>query len=180
LSQPQNIILVGFMASGKSHVGRILSQKTGWPLVDADHEIVRRAGKPIHQIFQEQGEDAFRTLESSVIADLCAGSGRILAAGGGAFVSPDNRRRILESGLVFCLSARPETVYRRIMKSNVSGAAARPLLAGDNPLERIKALLAQRSQMYAQAHHAIETDDLTPEQVADCILRLCHLEVSAD
>lgn len=180
MSHPQNIILVGFMASGKSHVGRILSRKAGWPLVDADYEIVRRTGKAVHQLFQEQGEGAFRALESSVIADLCAGSRRVIAAGGGAFVNPDNRRRMLESGLVFCLSARPETVYQRIARSNSSDIAVRPLLAGDNPLEKIKTLLSQRSQVYAQAHHAIETDHLTPEQVADCILRLCHLEVSAD
>ena len=180
MSQPQNVILVGFMASGKSHVGRILSQKTGWPLLDADLEIVRRAGRPIHQIFREQREDAFRALESSVITDLCAGSGCIVAAGGGAFINPDNRRRMLESGLVFCLSARPETIHRRIARSTASDVAVRPLLAGDNPLERIKTLLAQRSPAYTQAHHTIETDDLTPGQVADCILRLCHLEVSTD
>jgi shikimate kinase len=180
LAQPQNIILVGFMASGKSHVGRILSQRTGWPLADADWEIAHQAGKSIHRIFQEQGEAAFRALESSVIADLCAGSGRIIAAGGGAFINSDNQRRMLESGLVFCLSARPETIYHRVARTNASDAAARPLLAGDNPMERIKTLLAQRSPAYAQAHHIIETDNLNPEQVADCVLRLCHLEVSTD
>lgn len=180
MSQPQNIILVGFMASGKSHVGRILSRKTGWPIVDADDEIVHRTGKPIHQLFQEQGEAAFRTLESSVIAGLCAGSGRIIAAGGGAFVSLDNQRRMLDNGLVFCLSARPETLYRRIAESNNPDAAVRPLLAGDRPLARIKALLAQRAEAYAQAHHIVETDALNPEQVADYILRLCHLEVISE
>jgi shikimate kinase len=180
LAHPQNIILVGFMASGKSHVGRILSRKMGWPLVDADDEIAHRAGKPIHLIFQEDGESAFRTLERAVIADLCAGSGRIIAAGGGAFINPDNRRRMLDSSLVFCLSARPETVYRRIAKSSASAAAVRPLLVGDNPLERIKALLAERAAAYAQAHHTIKTDTLDPEQVADCILRLCHPEVSSE
>jgi shikimate kinase len=168
------------MASGKSHVGKILSRKTGWPMVDADHEIVHQAGKPIHQLFQEEGEAVFRALESSVIAGLCAGSGRIIAAGGGAFVNPDNRRRMLDSGLVFCLSASPETIYRRIAESSNSAAAVRPLLAGDSPLERIKALLSQRAEAYAQAHHTIGTDALTPEQVADCILRLCHLEVVSD
>jgi shikimate kinase len=168
------------MASGKSHVGRVLSQKTGWPLVDADDEIVHRAGKPIHQLFQEQGEAAFRALESSVIAELCAGSGRIIAAGGGAFVSPDNRRHMLDSGLVFCLNARPETVYRRITVSSAPDAVVRPLLAGDSPLARIKALLSQRAEAYAQAHHTIESDALSPEQVANCILRLCHLEVISD
>ena len=83
------------MATGKSYVGRILSQCTGWPLVDTDDGIVRLAGKPIHQIFQEEGESAFRALERSVIAERCARSGQIIAAGGGAFIDPVNRRRML-------------------------------------------------------------------------------------
>jgi shikimate kinase len=87
---------------------------------------------------------------------------------------------MLDSGLVFCLSARAETVYRRIAKSSSSNAAVRPLLAGENPLEKIKTLLAERAEAYAQAHHTVETDTLNPEQVADCIWRLCHLEVSSE
>ena len=98
---PRNIILVGFMASGKSVVGEALSRLTGRPLVDADDEIVSRAGKPIHQIFQGSGEAAFRYLERSVIRDLCSGPGRIIATGGGAFVDPDIRERMLADGLVF-------------------------------------------------------------------------------
>lgn len=192
MAPPNNIILIGFMATGKSHVGRILSRQTGWPLLDADQEIARRSGKSIHQLFQDDGEPAFRALEALVIAELCSGTGRIIAAGGGAFVDPDNRRRMLERGLVCCLSARPETIYRRIAepadagkgvgRSGASGAedaagsaeALRPLLAGDNPLERIKILLEQRAGSYAQAHHIIETDSLTPEEVAHHILGLWH------
>ena len=174
LAWPQNIILVGFMASGKSHVGRILSRRIGWPLVDTDREVVNRAGKPIHQIFQEEGETGFRTLESSVISDLCAGSERIIAAGGGAFVNPDNQQRMLTSGLVFCLSAPAETIHSRVNKGKTSGASVRPLLAGADPLERIQTLLAERAEAYAQAHHTIETDSLTPEQVAQDILRFCY------
>jgi len=178
------------MATGKSHVGRILSQRTGWPLVDADQEIILRAGKPIHQAFQEEGEPAFRALEVSVITELCSRSGQIIAAGGGAFVDPDSRRRMLGSGLVCCLGARPETIYRRITEPAYEGesvggagpsevedtggspATVRPLLFGDCPLERIKTLMAQRAEAYAQAHHSIETDSLTPEEVAQNILLL--------
>ena len=185
MAPPRNIILVGFMASGKSHVGRLLSQHTGWPLVDADQEIVRRCGKPIPQIFEEEGEVAFRTMERSVIADLCGGSGRIIAAGGGAFVDPDNRRRMLASGLVFCLGASAETIYHRLTPlpplhrgwrggGEAGGeAAARPLLAEDNSLERIRALMVQRAEAYAQAHHTVDTDFLSPEDVACSILELC-------
>ena len=178
------------MATGKSHVGRILSQRTGWPLVDADQEIERRAGKTIPQVFQDEGEPAFRALEVSVITELCAGSGQIIAAGGGAIVDPDSRRLMLASGLVCCLSARPETIYHRVTDSadegkceggiawreaeDTGGSAepVRPLLSGERPLERIKTLLAQRAEAYGEAHHTIETDSLTPEEVAQRVLRL--------
>ena len=175
MPQPDNIILVGFMASGKSHVGRILSQRTGRPLGDADAEITARAGKSIDRIFADSGEAAFRALEREVIGELCAGSGRIIAAGGGAFVDLDNRRAMLAAGAVFCLHAQPETIYQRL----AAGQAVRPLLAGDNPvaspaasMERIRELLAQRADAYRQAHHRIDTDHLTPEQVAERVLEL--------
>ena len=175
---PQNILLVGFMASGKTEAGKALARLTGWPLVDTDAEIVARAGRPIHQIFQEEGEPAFRVLEAKVVQELCAGSRKIIAAGGGAFLDPGNRARMLAGGLVFCLRAQPETIYRRITmlppsQGGPEGQPVRPLLAGDNPLARIRELLAQRSQAYAQAHFTVETDDLTTEQVAGRILELC-------
>ena len=181
MPQPDNIILVGFMASGKSHVGRILSQRTGRPLGDADAEITARAGRSIDRIFADAGEAAFRALEQEVIGELCAGSGRIIAAGGGAFVDPDNRRAMLAAGAVFCLYAQPETIYQRL----AAGQAVRPLLAGDNPaaspaasvasMERIRELLAQRADAYRQAHHRIDTDHLTPEQVAERVLELIDI-----
>jgi len=167
-----NIILVGFMASGKSHVGRVLSERTGMPLVDADTVIVERAGKSIEQIFADDGEAAFRCLEREVITELCRGTGQVISAGGGAFVDPDNRRAMLEGGTVFCLQARPETINQRLRADNESGEAVRPLLAGPDPLGRIRELLASRAEAYGQAHHCIETDELTAEEVAERILNL--------
>ena len=161
-----NIILVGFMASGKSRVGLVLSQRTGLPLVDADSVIVERAGKSIEQIFADDGEAAFRALEQEVVAELCGESGQIISAGGGAFVDPENRRVMLAGGTVFCLQARPETIYQRLKADDESGQAVRPLLAGDDPLGRIRELLAQRADAYEQAHYNIDTDELTPEEVA--------------
>ena len=180
MDQPRNIILVGFMGSGKSVVGGALSRLTGRPLVDADEELVRRAGRTISQIFQEDGEAAFRELERSVIGELCSQSGTIIAAGGGSFVDPGNQEVMLASGWVVCLSARPETILQRTAQSQGSNNAAggkvpvRPLLAGDDPLTEIKALLAQRAKAYALAHFAVATDSLTPEQVAENVLELCR------
>ena len=171
MPRPRNIFLVGFMASGKTRVGAALSRLIGWDLVDADDELVRRAGKSIDCIFKESGEAGFREMERSVIKDLCSGERQIIAAGGGAFVDDSNRSNMLNNGLVVCLSAKPETIYRRVVEQD-GDAAVRPLLAGPDPLQRIKDLLAQRAEAYAQAHHTIETDELGPAQVAERIVEL--------
>ena len=203
VSSPENIFLIGFMASGKSHVGRILAREIGWPLVDADEEIVRRAGKTIEAIFQADGEPTFRVLEASVLADLCAGSKQVVATGGGAFLNPGSRQAMLDRGLVLCLNARPETIFQRLgrtapeaeLEANDGEAGrdykdgadpgvkqeagpVRPLLAGDDPLERIKSLLEERAGAYSQAHYSIPTDDFTPEQVARQIVEIWKAETS--
>ena len=170
--QVRNIIVVGFMASGKSSVGRALFRRCGWPRVDADEEIVSRAGKPIADIFRDSGEDAFRELERAVVTDICRESGRIIAVGGGSFIDDENRQTMLDGGTVFYLSARPETIHRRVTKGNPN-APVRPLLGEGNPLERITELLAQRTPAYSQAHHSVETDGLTPDEVAQAILKIC-------
>ena len=152
------------MASGKTSVGRALAERTGWTLVDADDVIVARAGKPIHRIFAEDGEPAFRELESQVIADLCAGERQVIASGGGAFVSEQNRDVMLSGGRVFHLSASPAVILRRVQQED-AGGPIRPLLAVDDPEARIAELLSLRTPAYAQAHHTVETDMLTAEEV---------------
>ena len=181
MTPPRNIILVGFMASGKTSVGRALADRTGWTLVDADDVIVARAGKPIHRIFAEDGEPAFRELESRVIADLCAGERQVIASGGGAFVSERNREVMLSGGRVFFLSATPATILRRVQEED-AGGPIRPLLAPSagaeqdyDPEARIAGLLAQRGPAYSQAHHTVETDALTAEDVAERIGETCGI-----
>ena len=173
--QPRNIILVGFMASGKTSVGRALAERTGWTFVDADDVIVSRAGKPIHRIFSEDGEPAFRELERQVIAGLCAGERQVIASGGGAFVDPQNRDAMLSGGVVSYLSASPAEILRRVRAEDANGPI-RPLLAVDDPEARIAELLAQRAAAYAQAHHTIETDALTPAGVAARVREICGME----
>ena len=179
VTPPRNIILVGFMASGKTSVGRALAERTGWTPVDADDVIVARAGKPIHRIFSEDGEPAFRELERQVIAGLCAGERQVIASGGGAFVDPQNREAMLAGGRVFFLSASPAVILRRVQEED-AGGPIRPLLAPPassgqdyNPEARIAELLAQRMPAYSQAHHTIDTDTLTPEEVAAEIGEMC-------
>ena len=162
------------MASGKTSVGRTLAERTGWTLVDADDVIVARAGKPIHRIFSEDGEPAFRELERQVIADLCAGELQVIASGGGAFVDPQNRDVMLAGGRVFFLSANPATILRRVQEED-AGGPIRPLLAVEDPEARIAELLAHRMPAYAQAHHTVETDALTAEGVAGEIGEICGI-----
>ncbi len=178
----RNIILVGFMASGKTSVGRALAESLsgavsrrsgGWALVDADDVIVARAGKPIHRIFSEDGEPAFRELEREVISALCAGERQVIASGGGAFVDPRNRDVMLSGGLVCYLSATPETILRRVREEDADGPV-RPLLAVPDPTARIAELLGERAAAYAQAHYTVETDGLTPEGVAARITGICE------
>ena len=170
--QVRNIILVGFMASGKSSVARAISRRCHWPRVDADEEIVARAKKPIVEIFKDSGEDAFRMLEREVVNDICSESGRIIAPGGGSFMDEENRRVMLDCGTVFYLSARPETIHWRITRGNPN-APVRPLLGTGNPLGRIKELLTERAPVYSQAHHEIKTDGLASDQVAQAVLKIC-------
>ena len=191
MSSDSNIILVGFMATGKSHVGRIIARLTGRRMADLDEEIVRRAGKPIHRIFSEDGEAVFRAMERHAALTLCTpddtGCGKVIAAGGGAFAQPATRQILLDSGTVFCLTARPETIHHRITGGSPN-AAVRPMLAGNrtagdsdgdadgnsdsNPLERIRQLLTERADAYAHAHYAVATDGRTPEEVAESILHI--------
>ena len=174
MDQVRNIFLVGFMASGKTSVGIALTRMLGWPLVDGDDEIVRRSGKSIEAIFRDSGEDAFRELERSAIAELCRQQGRIITAGGGAFIDETNRTRMLESGEVFCLSARAGTIHQRLSAQSGSDPV-RPLLEGDDPLGRIQDLMVERQAAYSQAHHTIQTDRLAPDEIADLIVQTCGL-----
>ena len=178
MDQARNIFLVGFMASGKTSVGIALTRLSGWPLVDADDEIVRRSGKSIEMIFRDSGEDAFRKLEQLAIKDLCQKEGRIVAAGGGAFLDEVNRSRMLEYGEVFCLNAKADTIHQRL-SVQAGDDAVRPLLSGNDPVDRIQELLTERQEAYSQAHHTIQTDKLTPNEIANLILLTCGLEPRA-
>ena len=103
-----NIVLVGMPGSGKTTVGRALARLSGKPFVDLDEEIVQRAGKPIPEIFAQEGEAGFRELESRILAEACAGSGQVIATGGGAVLREENRRAMRRTGRVYCLLRRLE------------------------------------------------------------------------
>ncbi|MBI4287488.1 MAG: 3-dehydroquinate synthase [Chloroflexi bacterium] len=168
-----NIILIGFSTTGKSQVGRRLAERLGWGFIDADEEIVRKEGKPIPDIFAQEGEARFRRLEHDALVTACQGERNVIATGGGAILDPHNRQLMLKRGMVICLEAEPATIYERLMRDNQDAASPniRPLLAVADPLERIQELKAQRQAYYAIAHHTIPTDNLTIEAVAGEAMR---------
>ena len=171
-----NIFLIGFSGTGKSRVARRVARLLGWEAFDMDADIVRRAGKPIHRIFAEEGEAAFRKLESQLVREVCGKERQVVSTGGGAFVSADNRRLMLQSGLVVCLEAQPETALRRLQEcaDEDDGTAIRPMLGGEKPLERVRSLKAERQPAYDQAHWTVHTDLLSESEVAREVVKAWH------
>ena len=169
-----NIILVGFMGTGKTAVANILARKTNMPLIDTDAVIEERAAKPISSIFAEDGEPAFRVLENQVAAELAQPSGSIISTGGGIVKNPDNIKLLGRGGLVFCLQASVDEILRR-----VEGDTTRPLLQTTDRRGKVEALLAERAPLYASIPLQINTDGHTAEQVADEILERYNLHLSA-
>jgi shikimate kinase len=163
----RNIVLVGFMGTGKTAVGRRIAERLGRELLDMDATIETRAGKSISRIFAEDGEPHFRALEHALVRELAARRGLVISTGGGIVLDPANIAAFERTGLVVCLAASPEVILRR-----VAHETHRPLLQADDKHERITALLAQRAPLYAAVTHCIDTDPLSPNAVADRILAL--------
>lgn len=162
------MVLVGFMGTGKTTVGRAVARMLGRPFQDTDLLVAARAGRPIPEIFAHEGEAAFRRHEAAVVAEVGARFACVLATGGGVLHDPENVRALRANGVLVALRARPEVILRR-----VGGARAhehRPLLAGDEPLARIQALLAAREPLYRQADLQLDTSDLGPKRVARIVL----------
>jgi dihydroorotase len=162
-----NIILMGFMGTGKTTVGKKLAEKLNMEFLDMDHVIEARAGKPISRIFAEEGEPHFRKLERELTMELSARQGLVVGCGGGVVLNPDNISDYQKTGLVVCLTASPETIFKRTAKHS-----HRPLLEEKDRKQRIIDLLGKRRSLYASIPHQIDTDALPPAQVVKAILSL--------
>lgn len=164
----RNIVLIGFMGCGKSTVGIRLSWKHKMPVVDTDKLIEQNAGMRISEIFETKGEGAFRDMETDTLQKLSKQRvTRIISTGGGTPVREENRQLLKECGTVVYLRISPECVYERLKDDTV-----RPLLQCENPLARIRELMADRKAAYeACAHIIVDVDGLTMEQVLEQIER---------
>lgn len=165
-----NIYMLGFMATGKSKVGRIIAKRLGWSFLDTDTEIETIAGCTIAEIFAQHGEAHFRKLENQVINKICNLKAYVVSLGGGAVVDKENWEKISQTGVTIRLQASPQVVYAR-----TADEVDRPLLAVMNEkkkLEHIKAMMQVREPYYALADfHFTSTDEVSPESVADAIIK---------
>ncbi len=165
-----NIYLVGFMATGKTEVAKLLAKRLKRQYLDMDEVIEGRQKLSIPEIFKSKGEPYFRSLEKEAIVELSGKDQLVVACGGGAFLDPDNIQRLKNSGTVICLTSTPETILKR-----ASHFKNRPLLNVGDPRSRIKELLEKRLPFYAQAHYTIDADQLTVEETAEEILKLLKI-----
>jgi shikimate kinase len=163
----RSIVLVGMPGSGKSSIGRRLSQRLGLDFADADAEIERAANMTIPELFQTKGEAEFRKGEQKVIARLLDAGSQVIATGGGAFMNADTRTRIKEKGVSIWLKADVETLLKRVKrKSN------RPLLQNPDPEGTLRNMLAAREATYAGADLTITSCEVPHEDVVEAIVNL--------
>ena len=160
-----NIVLTGFMGTGKTAVGRHLAAELRALFVDVDLAITNKAGKSIQGIFAAEGETAFRELESAVIAEVAGQDKTVIATGGGALLNAQNRENLQRNGILVCLSAKMGTLLERLKDD-----PARPLLAGENLEHRIDRLMKERQDIYNLCPIQIATDGKTIAQVAKEII----------
>jgi shikimate kinase len=170
-----NIILVGMPASGKTTIGKMLSEQLQeYTLIDTDAVIERTEGMTISDIFEKHSEDYFRKLEHDTIQMICSsGDNKIISVGGGAFENPDNRAALLKYGKVFYLKSNLDILYYRISEDKT-----RPLLQKENPRQILENLLKKREENFKKAHYTVDTDNMTTDEILRFILDASSSESS--
>lgn len=164
-----NVIFIGFMGAGKTTVGQAYARRFSMPFMDTDEIIEREAGRSISDIFAEEGEEAFRRMETETVRRLREHTeNTVISVGGGLPLREENRRLLREAGTVVYLKLRPETVYSRL-----KGDDTRPMMRGDDPEKRARELLAAREAYYVDAAHIlVDTDEKTVDELVEEIRRM--------
>ena len=157
----RGVVLVGFMGSGKSSVGRALARRFGVPFIDVDERIESAAGCRIRDLFSREGEPAFRAREKAALRDALSVKGCVIATGGGAFADEENRVLLRSYAPVVYLETAVETLLERL-----SGDLGRPLLRGGEREEVVRDLLSRREPGYRTADMTVRTDGRTVKEVA--------------
>lgn len=162
----KNIVLTGFMGTGKTAVGKELARLLHMTLVDVDGEIEKSEQMTINEIFQKSGEVRFREIETEMIRTIAQKKNVLISTGGGAVLKQENIDILKKNGVIVCLSATPETIFRRTCAHE-----NRPLLQVDDPMSRIRELLSIRAPYYEKADVMVDTEDKTPLEIAEEIRR---------
>lgn len=163
----KNIVLLGFMGTGKTAAGKKIAEELGRDFLDIDELIEEETGTSISEIFFNFGEEYFRQLEARAVKKISERRGVVIAAGGGVVLREENIENLKRNGLLICLSARPEVIMAR-----TKAEKNRPLLATPYPLETIKELLHLRAPLYARADVTIDTSELTVDEVVARIRKI--------
>jgi shikimate kinase len=158
----ERVVLMGFMASGKSSVAESLARRLDWNFLDFDAEIERREGRPVHEIIERQGEPYFRELEARLTEEAAEHNGAVLAPGGGWITNPELLDSIRSGTLAATLMVSPEEAARRLKEDSI----ARPFKDHPNPAEPIASMLAEREPLYRLADVMIPADDRSIESIA--------------
>ncbi|PIW33953.1 MAG: shikimate kinase [Elusimicrobia bacterium CG_4_10_14_0_8_um_filter_37_32] len=164
----RNIVLTGFMASGKSAVGKELAKRLKMDFVDTDNLIEEREGMEISRIFREKGESYFRDVETKIVKEVAEYKNSVIATGGGVVLKEENMRALRKNGTIICLSTNPATILKRTSRNQL-----RPLLEGERE-KKIKDLLAFRAPYYQKADFTVDTSDLTVEQTVEKIIKFLN------
>jgi shikimate kinase/3-dehydroquinate synthase len=167
-----NLILTGFMATGKTRVGQEVAERLGRPFVDMDVVIERRAGKPIPRIFAQDGEGAFRQMESALCEELSSQRALVIATGGGALVDPANRAVMMQGGTVVCLTCDVNEILRR---ADAHGDTDRPLLDVADRRHEIERLLDLRQEAYSAIPWQVDTTGLSVGEVVTRVIRFAEV-----
>jgi shikimate kinase/3-dehydroquinate synthase len=173
-----NIVLAGFMATGKTTVGRAVAASLGWEFVDTDDAVERSAGKSIPEIFAQETEAGFRAREKEAVAQAAVRNHAIIAVGGGALLDPGNRYTLETGGMVICLDADEDAILQRLASARTS--ASRPLLAGDEAPSRVRALRLARATHYATLPLHVNTTGRTVGEIAAEVVGLWRHATAAD
>jgi len=164
------VVLIGLRCSGKTTVGRAVAERLGWDFVDADEELLARAGRTIADIFAADGEPAFRALEKETLADLCRRKKVVIATGGGAVLDPENVTAMREDALVAHLDAPTDVLWRRMQTDPVTGEQ-RPALTDLDGKAEMETAARKRAPLYEAARHlVIDTEELDAEAAAEAIV----------
>ncbi len=155
------------MGTGKSRVGHMVARQLGLRFVDTDDRIVQRMDMSINDIFARLGEPKFRDIERQVVEEVSAKEGQVIATGGGVPLDDDNVKNLKRHGVLVCLGASPEVIYKRTMRSN-----DRPLLRTDDKMDHIRTLLESRQLYYSAADFEVDTSSRPASAVAREIVEI--------